>query len=79
MEPVIPDDWLTIDKLKDVHPIGHMVFAKLSGYPWWPCFVISHRFSLSPQGQVIKLWVRWYGENDMSHVSRAGFLCMSLW
>ena len=65
-----PASGLALEDLKKTYPIGRMVFGKLPGYPWWAGYIASHQFCEGARGQVAKLWISWYGESDLSHVSR---------
>ena len=59
-------------------PVGSMVWGKLPGYDWWPGLVISYSQDKSegePQstgeterGGGLQVWIKWYGENNLSQV-----------
>lgn len=52
----------------DSYPIGSLVWAKLKGYDWWPGRVSSPAEVGMDQPPHGSLWVRWYGEKQVSDV-----------
>lgn len=59
------------------YPIGSMVWGRLQGYDWWPGMVISYCKEREGdtagegegEGSGMQVWVKWYGENNLSQVS----------
>lgn len=57
------------------YPIGSMVWGRLPGYDAWPGEVISYCRGKEGdgveegEGGGIQVWVKWYGENNLSQVS----------
>ena len=62
--------------VSEEHPVGSMVWGKLPGYEWWPGVIISYsrdKEGDSATGEVVdgggvQVWVKWYGENNLSQV-----------
>ena len=59
----------------DKYPIGSIVWGKLPGYDWWPGLIISYCKDKEGdtvgegEGGGMQVWVKWYGENNLSQVS----------
>ena len=65
-------------------PIGRMMWGKLPGYDWWPgCVISCNEGKLAARQEMddleegeaenekgTKVWIKWYGENQLSQVSR---------
>ena len=63
--------------LLEVYPIGRMMWGKLLGYDWWPGYIVSHsqerpkreRGGEENGDQDPKIWLKWFGETQLSYVS----------
>ena len=59
--------------------MGTMVWGKLPGYDWWPGVTVSYiagdKDDKEGENEVqggereVLVWVKWYGENNLSQVS----------
>ena len=65
--------------VSEAYPIGSIVWGKLPGYDWWPGIIISYcrdkegelvdEGATTSTGGGLQVWVKWYGENNLSQVS----------
>ena len=74
---------------RDDYPVGSIVWGKLPGYDWWPGVIISYCRDKEGdaagrgeggggegEGGAIHVWVKWYGENNLSQVSGHIIVCV---
>ena len=53
------------------YPISTLVWGKLKGFDWWPGRISSHiEIGGSEPLPDDTLWVKWFGENQVSEVCR---------
>ena len=62
---------------------GTMVWGKLPGYDWWPGVLLSYSDGIKKEAEelsddegdgsaVVRVWVKWYGDNQLSQVRNEG-------
>ena len=70
-----------MSEVQKMFPIGRMVWAKLPTWCWWPGHIYSYGKEgmkkervdpedLDKDDDQQKIWVSWYGEKQLSLVSR---------
>lgn len=67
------DSNLSSQDAKEQFPVGTLVWGKIPGYDWWPGTVISHCEDGAGKDQ---LWVRWFGDNQLSQVCEMSVKCV---
>ena len=67
-----------------IYVAGTMVWGKLPGYDWWPGILLSYSDDTngikkdgeelsddeSESNNSVRVWVRWYGDNQLSQVRK---------
>jgi len=68
-----------LDNNEDDYPISTLVWGKLKGFDWWPGRISSHVEigGMEPQDSGA-LWVKWFGENQVSEVHIVELNCKIL-